>query len=173
MDAFHLTDQETLRGNVQLIREVTHCFLSFLHSFLDYRHGHNPWAPTLPFPACVNNSITPIHGTIKAVLHPPLDLSLRGELRGQKGPGPTPISIPVHRQALATLIPDPFYTLCVPLFYTDAQFPRHTHTLTHAATLLSPSSRQKHGIVSHIVASSCAWGAMWGAPWSKQRVGAG
>lgn len=38
----------------------------------------------------------------------------------------------------------------------------HIHTHTHLDTVLSPSSRQKHGIVSHVSASSCATGAMWG-----------
>lgn len=44
MSGLHLSDQETLRWNVGLIRGMIHCFLSFHCPFLDYRDGHNPWA---------------------------------------------------------------------------------------------------------------------------------
>jgi len=99
--------------------------------------GPNPRPPP-PLCACVNNSITPIYGAIKALLHPPLDLTLRGESRGQKGPGPTHISIPAHCEDLATLIPDPFYTL---KYAPSTQ----THNTPTPSRPLFPSSRQKHG----------------------------
>lgn len=49
----------------------------------------------------------------------------------------------------------------------------HIHAQAHVDTVLSPSSRQEHGIVSHVGASSCAAGAMWGARSAKQWVGGG
>lgn len=61
-------------------------------------------------------------------------------------------------------------------------FTRHTnslsrlsyaHTYLNTPPPLSPPSRQKHGIMSHTKASSCATGAMWGTRPAKQWDGGG
>lgn len=130
MNGLHLTFQETLRGNVQLIREMTHCFLSF-SPFLPWLHvWSQPLGLTPFFHACVNNSITPIHGTIKALLHPSLDLMLRGELWG---PFLTPIpSVLAPVWSLGYSYPWPIlHSPCAPLLHdTQTVFhgsPTHTH----------------------------------------------
>lgn len=96
-------------------------------------------------------------------------------MEGRRGLARPPVSNPGPLWSLGYSYPWPI--LHLPLV------PPHslTHTCTHlpppslspSPLLLSPSSRQKHGIVSHVSASSCATGAMWGARSAKQWVGGG
>lgn len=103
---------------------------------------------------------------------------------GRRGLARPPVSIPAHCEELATLIPDPFYPPHVPRFYTNGlsdtsqtrthkPHTSHTHTRARPPPPQLPSSRQKHGIVSHVDASSCATGTMWGAHSVKQWVRGG
>lgn len=167
VNGLHVTDQETLRGNVLLIREMTHCFV-LAPSLPWLQAWSQPLGLTPSFHTCVNNSITRNRGTIKALLHPLLDLMPRGELWGQRGAWLDPFC---HCEALATLIPDPFYTPHVLCIYTDTQAVSDTvmaceHTLPPPPSF--PSSRQRHGIVSHVSASSCVTGVMLGTRSAKQ-----
>lgn len=148
------------------------------------------------FHACVNNPITPIHGTIKALLHPSLDLMLQGEMwREGWGCGGiifsdphSPSSVPLWSIGCSHLWPILLFT-CAPFshhytqaFFLKCSWYKHTDTHTHICAkqthivkppALSLSSRQKHGIVSPVSASSCAAGAMWGSHPAKQSEGGG
>lgn len=46
-----LSDRETLGGDVRLVGDVTHCFLSVLGSFLDYGRRRNPLGVTVTPPS--------------------------------------------------------------------------------------------------------------------------